>query len=177
MGNMSNPSVNRWGINTFWYSFWYSDTKYAENLKQDSLFIKLINIYLFFGLNISQNVFANFYWYSKQFTLLKLPAYSRQFVVKNNLLQTQSSYQLRQKTENVYPMKLWLLKYNNWIVINLYWFQPFKKKASLNKTQTLNTVDLFSISNPQSNFTISKLKTIFTNHFFLSLQSKNYYQF
>ena len=177
MGNMSNPSINRWGVNTFWYSFWYSDTRYSENLKQDSLFIKLLNIYLYYGVNISSNIFSNSYWYSKQFTFLQFPSYSRQLTVKNPLLQTQSSYSLRQKTESIYPMKLWLLKYNNWIVINLYWFQPLKKKNANLKTKTVMTRDLFTVPELPTMTSVRKLKTIFSIKFFNQLNQKLYYQF
>lgn len=177
MGNMSNPSINRWGVNTFWYSFWYSDTKYSENVKQDALFIKLLNIYLYFGVSVSSNLFANLYWYSKQYALLQLPTYTRQLVVKNPLLQTQSTYSLRQKTESIYPMKLWLLKYNNWIVINLYWFQPLKRKNSSSKIKTVTTRDLFTISESPTTISLRKLKTLFSIKFFNSLNTKLYYQF
>ena len=177
MGNMSNPSINRWGINTFWYSFWYSDTRYSENLKQDSLFIKLLNIYLYFGVNVSSNIFSNLYWYSKQSALLQFPLYSRQFVVKNPLLQTQSSYSLRQKTESIYPMKLLLLKYNNWVVINLYWFQPLKKKNIHLKSKSTNTRDLFMVPESQTMISIRKLKTLFSVNFFTKLNTKLYYKF
>jgi len=177
MGNMSNPSINRWGINTFWYSFWYSDMRYSENLKQDSLFIKLLNIYLYYGVNISSNIFANIYWYSKQFTLLQFSLYTRQLTFKNPLLQTQSSYSLRQKIDSIYPMKLWLLKYNNWLVINLYWFQPFKKKHKINQNKPSLTRDLFQTPESPTMNSIRKLKTLFSLNFFKKLNSKLYYQF
>ncbi len=174
---MSNPSINRWGINTFWYSFWYSDNRYSENLKQDSLFIKLLNVYLYYGVNISSNIFANLYWYSKQFTFLQLPSYSRQLTFKNPLLQTQSSYSLRHKTDSIYPMKLWLLKYNNWLVINLYWFQPFKKKHKQSKNKTFITRDLFNTPESKTYNSIRKIKTLFSINFFNKLNNKLYYQF
>jgi len=174
---MSNPSINRWGVNTFWYSFWYSDTRYAENIKQDSLFIKLLNIYLYFGVNVTNNLFANIYWYSKQYALLKFPLYTRQLVVKNPLLHTQSTYLLRQKTESIYPMKLWLLKYNNWLVINLYWFQPLKRKNTNSKIKTVTSRDLFTISESPTVVSMRKLKTLFSINFFNLLTQKSYYRF
>lgn len=174
---MSNPSINRWGINTFWYSFWYSDNRYSENLKQDSLFIKLLNLYLYHGVNISSNIFANLYWYSKQFTLLQFPSYSRQLTFKNPLLQTQSSYSLRHQTDSIYPMKLWLLKYNNWLLINLYWFQPFKKKHKKHQNSKFLTRDLFTTPESQTSNSIRKIKTLFSINFFNKLTNKLYYQF
>lgn len=177
MGNMSNPSINRWGMNTFWYSFWYSDNRYSENLKQDSLFIKLVYIYLHFGINLPRNIFANVYWYSKQFSLLQLSSYTRQFTFKNPLLQTESSYSLRQKTDSVYPMKLWLLKYNNWIVINLYWFQPFKTKDKQKKNKLQLTRDLFIVNELKTSNFLRKIKTIFSKTLFNKIITKSYYQF
>jgi hypothetical protein len=174
---MSNPSINRWGINTFWYSFWYSDNRYSENLKQDSLFIKLLNLYLYYGVNTSINIFANVYWYSKQFKTLHLLPYSRQLTFKNPLLQTQSSYSLRHKTDSIYPMKLWLLKYNNWLVINLYWFQPFKKKHRKTQNDKLVMTDLFGIHETKTFNSLIKIKTLFSVNFFNKINKKFYYQF
>jgi len=174
---MSNPSINRWGINTFWYSFWYSDNRYSDNLKQDSLFIKLLHLYLHHGVNSSSNFFANLYWYSKQFQSLQFPAYSRQLTFKNPLLQTQSSYSLRHKTVDVYPMKLWLLKYNNWVVINLYWFQPFKKKQKKYQSNKFLTKDLFYTPEIKTANSIRKIKTLLSIQFFNKINSNLYYKF
>ena len=37
------------------------------------------------------------------------------------------TYKIRKSTKDIYPMKLWIFKYHNWILINFYWFKPIKK--------------------------------------------------
>jgi len=174
---MSNPSINRWGINTFWYNFWYSDNRYSENLKQDSLFLRLLNIYLYYGINNSTNIFANFYWYSSNFKKLMFSNYTRLLTFKNPLLGTKSSYELRQKTESIYPMKVWLLRYNNWIIVNLYWFQPFKKKHKNTRKNSKSSVDIFNITEESTSSTINRIKTILSASYLYKITQKSFYSF
>ena len=63
LGNMSNPSINRWGLNLFWYRFWYNDTNNSLVIHQDNLINKLILLYMYYGLLYPQNMFINKYWY------------------------------------------------------------------------------------------------------------------
>jgi len=176
---MSNPCINRWGINTFWYRFWYSDVKYSENVKYDNLFLKLLNIYLYHGINLPINIFINHYWYINLVEINKLPDYFRLFTFKNPTLGLTSSYRLRVKTNDIYPMKIWLLKFDKWLLINFYWFQPLKKKFNKNNNKFQQTRDVFSLT-PNSDFTVNsvrKLKTIISLNFFKIFLSRSYYRF
>ena len=65
MGNMSNPTVNRWGSNSIWYHFWYADTIYAKQVNQDKIFSQLIDVYLIYGLESHYHHFNNAYWFRK----------------------------------------------------------------------------------------------------------------
>ncbi len=164
-------------MNTFWYNFWYSDNRYSENLKQDSLFLKLLNIYLYYGISSSVNIFANFYWYSKNFKNLVFNSYTRLLTFKNPLLGTKSSYELRQKTESIYPMKVWLLRYNSWIIINLYWFQPLKKKNKNVRSKNKSSVDIFNIQEKTTSSTVNRIKTVLSTQFLNSVINKSFYSF
>jgi len=176
---MSNPCINRWGMNTFWYRFWYSDIRYSENVKQDSLFIKLLNVYLFYGINLPINIFYNYYWYLNNIVVVKLPDYFRLFTFKNQVLGLKSSYRLRQKTNDIYPMKIWLLKFDKWLIINFYWFQPLKKKFNKNNNKFNKSRDSFNltVSNDFHNNSFRKLKTILSLTFFKTFLNKSYYKF
>lgn len=178
MGNMSNPCINRWGVNTFWYSFWYSDINYANNLKQDTLFIKLINTYLFYGINLPHNIFANTYWYTKNCKKLNFPTYYRWYTQKQvDAWGNKRYYSLRQTVDCVFPMRLWLLRYGNWFIINLYWFQPFKQKRKYTGMLDKTHDDEFDISVPKNTSSIRKLKTLFSKTFFNTFLYKTYYKF
>ena len=134
---MSNPCLNRWGSNIYWNSMWYSDTRYSFNLKQDLIIEDLIQTYLYYGLKIQTTLFWNPYWYKLNFSSLKLPVklswrYYNKVTHFDVLTEDMIYYYLRTKQKDLYFMKLWIMKFANWIVINLYWFQPKKKK---NETQ------------------------------------------
>jgi len=174
---MSNPCINRWGINTFWYNFWYSDTKYASNLKQDAIFTRLLNIYLFHGLNIPMNIFANTYWYAKNFKKLNLPSYFRWFTMRNNITGLKANYLLRQTTDCIFPMRIWILKYSNWIVINLYWFKPFKKKPHQKLVFDRTTTDYFSVSLSKNLTLLRKVKTLTSLNYLHYAIKNSYYKF
>ena len=176
---MSNPCINRWGINTFWYRFWYSDNNYSENIKHDSLFIKLLNIYLYHGINLPSNIFFNKYWYLGSSLTTIIPDYFRFFTYKNKILGVQSSYRLRQKTTDIYPMKVWLLKFDKWILINFYWFQPLKKKFNSRTNRFNLTRDLYNVPRLDSFHTnsIRRLKTLLSVTFFKTFLTKSYYHF
>ena len=60
---MSNPSINRWGLNLFWYRFWYNDKINSLIINQDNIINKLILIYTHFGLLHNKNLFFNKYWF------------------------------------------------------------------------------------------------------------------
>jgi hypothetical protein len=59
---MSNPSINRWGLNLFWYKYWFTDKNNALVIHQDNIINKLMLIYLHFGLFFTKNIFFNKYW-------------------------------------------------------------------------------------------------------------------
>lgn len=178
MGNVSNPVINRLGVNTFWYRFWYSDVSYSNNLKQDLIFSKLLNIYLYYGINLPNTLFFSNYWYKSNLQSINKVNYYRHFTFKNKILGIESAYRLRTKITDIYPMKLWLLRFNNWIIINFYWFQPNKKKITFNKQQK-NHYDILNIKPnvKKQNQTWRKIKTIVSQKFIYQLLKKQYYQF
>lgn len=176
MGNVSNPCINRWGMNTFWYRFWYSDTNYSSNLNQDRNFTKLLNIYIYYGLSVPHNMFYSSYWYKSTLKTLNTPQYYRHISIKNKTLGFTSTYRLRNRTLDLYPMKLWVLKYDHWIIINFYWFQPNKKKKHFRnrRGRQFEAIQLEKQSIVRTN-NLRKLKTIFSlNLAQLFLQRQHY---
>lgn len=164
-------------MNTFWYSFWYSDNNYAANLKQDVAFTRLINTFLFYGLNLPHNIFANLYWYSKNFKRNEFPTYFRWVNAVSKAFGETTRYQLRNEIDCVFPMRLWLLRYGNWLIINLYWFQPFKRKRKMRVGFDKTEGDDFIISTPNNLSNIKKLKTLLSLKFFNYAIRKSYYKF
>lgn len=132
VGNMSNPAVNRWGLTTYWHSLWYSDVRYSLNVRQDALFEDLIHSYITHGLEVPQHLFFHPSWYRTQ-RLSRCwqkhqRSYFRWFTKPEILENEKATYRLRQTYIDAYYMRLWILKVDRWLIFNLYWFQPMKRR-------------------------------------------------
>lgn len=137
LGNMSNPCINRWGLNSFWHHYWYSDSRYYLNLQQDNIILDLLNTYLKYGINMQNNHFVNPFWYKTSPSTYHIPStltYYRWLTVYNETLRMTSTYRLRLESEETFQTRINVLKFNSWYVLNLYWFQPDKDKKKLSKT-------------------------------------------
>lgn len=136
---MSNPLINRWGSNLFWYNIWYSDKNSSLWIKQDYLINQLITTYINFGLSVKKNIFADTYWhFKKKINLLDDQnsfnyKYVRMLEHKNKVTGEITKFSTRAKAKNLYNSKLWILKYQNWIVISFYAFQPITRKRRAKK--------------------------------------------
>jgi len=177
MGNMSNPAVNRWGINTFWYKFWYSDTNYSSNLTQDTIITKLIHIYLFYGLNNSRNIFLNAYWFYTSVKALDLNRYYRVVPEKKTAFGVNPEYRLRYSVQDVYPMKIWILRYGGWFIFNFYWFQPPKVKKFRSTGRKRTRFDQYRFIDTPSPTSVRRLKTLLSYTFIKTLRLKKLYHF
>jgi len=143
---MSNPSINRWGLNLFWYRFWYNDKTPSLIIHQDNIINKLIILYIHYGLLLPKNFFINTYWYknySIKYTSLFNTTnlkYFRIIEYKNKINDDYKAYKIRTKKKNLYFSKIWILRYQNWLIINFYCFQPLSSKINkkINNTKDLN---------------------------------------
>lgn len=184
---MSHPSINRWGNNLFWYNLWFTDKNKNLLIHQDSLFLELIYLYISYGLSFKKNFFINNYWINfKKFNinllLLKKEYNFKYFQLmeyKSRLTGLNSHYKIRKNLKHFYPSKLWILRFNNWIVLTLYSYQPsikkYLKKKSLNKTTN------FYLKNEKKLKTklilILRYKLFFDLYMNLNINFKNYYNF
>jgi len=174
---MSNPCINRWGLNTFWHHFWYTDHDYAYGHKQDQVFSKLLQIFLFYGVNLTYNIFANTYWYNKAYTQLSIKTYQRWITRKPNQFGEVVHVSARKEVECVFPMKLWILKYSHWVIINQYWFQPIKKRRVIRSSDDPRHLDSVNLLKVRGSFNLRKVKTLFSKAFLLNVINSNYYNF
>ena len=128
---MSNPSINRWGTSQIWYNFWYSDVSYSRLVSQDRIFTELVNVYIEYGLNSTRSFFTNWYWFSHSKPELK-SYYNTYFwrYMSHKIQLGKKNHLMRYKLDDVFNMRTWVLRYSDWIIINLYWFRPHKKKIT-----------------------------------------------
>ena len=177
---MSNPCINRWGLNTFWHHFWYTDFDYASGHKQDYAFSTLVTLFIFHGIGLTSNVFANTYWYSHAYSSLCIQTYHRHVTRKRNKYGEIKSYDLRKEADAIFPMKLWILKYSHWFIINQYWFRPLKKYKLPAGWENPNHLDAISVMKGHKReewSTLRKAKVLFSKNFLRRILNSNYYKF
>lgn len=133
MGNMSNPLINRWGSNLIWYHFWYADKTYSKQVQQDRIFSKLLETYLTYGIETHHNHFTNLYWYKKVKNNIPVTSYYRHVTITRPLIKMITTFRLRNSMTDYYRMRIWILRYSNWLIINMYWFHPNKNKKMVQK--------------------------------------------
>lgn len=176
---MSNPCINRWGLNTFWHNFWFTDFNYSTNLRQDKAFSILIRTFIFYGLNLSYNLFSSKYWYSHLYNHLSIKNYYRWVTyTPSGKKELSENYVVRQEADCIFPMKVWILRYSHWIVINQYWFNPFKgRRKAMKILDNPNHLNTFTtIKSPQyKNY--RRIKTMFSRIYLNNLKSRYYYYF
>lgn len=183
VGNMSNPSLNRWGSNIYWSVLWYSDTFYSKNLQQDLIFDKLLNIYLIYGIQTTNNIFYKKYWFYSNTAIvlnehrLLNNNYYRWFTKIDPISKENFSYSLRKTTIDIYRMKFWLLKFANWVVINVYWFQPIKKAISYTQKTKKKQYDYFNSPITKTSINTQRFKVLTSKTFFKLSERKLYYKF
>jgi hypothetical protein len=178
---MSNPSINRWGLNLFWYRFWFNDKTNALTINQDNLINKLILIYTHFGLLHFKNVFFNKYWFStlSNFNFTSQNQYNLKYFrlieYKNKVLNEYKLYKIRNKIKNLYYSKIWILRYQKWLIVNFYCFQPFTNKnlSKISRKRSLN----FYLNKTKNYYIINRYKFFLFYFLNLFLKNKNYYKF
>ena len=159
---MSNPVVNRLGLNLFWYQFWYSDIRYSDYVQQDALIRLLIEIYLRYGANFSTTLFYNPYWYktTKLYSIFNTLKYYRWASVTNKVFKTSTTYRFRISNDNAIFMRLSLLRFNSWLLINLFWFQPNKFHSYLQRNSMEHEYKHWVRANLSLQNYILKLRTL-----------------
>lgn len=176
---MSNPSINRWGLNVFWYHFWYSDTHYASNAEQDNLMLTLVNTYLFYGITTPFHFFINNYWKFTKHHQQPLKTYFRFFTITNDHFHITSHYRLRNKIDCVFPMRIWILKFQKWVILTFFWFQPWKKRRYAKQLTAIKYKPLFHERPVKCLRWLKRLRTLINLNLFTSIlhQKVNYYLF
>lgn len=139
---------------------------------------------------LERDLFYSKYWYDAKsiffrnrvdFITENLPIYIRRIEYRNKITDELAIVKLRVKKKNLHFTKLWILRFQNWIVINIYIIQPikkrffFKEKKKQNKSFTLDMQALKDFKFSQ----ISFLRLVF---FFKYVHKKqffrnNYYYF
>lgn len=129
MGNINNPCVNRWGLNTFWNHYWYSDTKYALFLQQDSILTLLIKTYITYGGHPALKSYRNSYWIHRSHISHsdRSTRDYRHCTVHEKELNYFYRFRLRLESAERFESQWVVLRFNHWVVLSISWFQPDKQ--------------------------------------------------
>lgn len=169
---MGHPVITRLGINQFWYKHWYSDLHFSENLKQDNIFEKLVYLYLRFGVTFKNNPFFHEYWYRKTNKAIRTNLFTeknikffRRFFYENTTLSIEHSFLLRNETGEYFPLRTWILKYCNWVIICVQWYKPMKGKNTRMKRAKETSHNIGALTQKSKTLNLKRLKLAY---FFLN---------
>ena len=159
---MSNPCINRWGLNSFWHNFWHSDSRYALMLQQDKAFTTLVQLYFKYGTVFASTFGHNTFWYKTgaKPAPLDLNYYYRWVTIKGTDQYESYTARLRLKSAESFQTRVSILRYDSWFIINLYWFQPDKLKNKRAKRSVLDPTVIPYTTSFRSNAPITRLQTL-----------------
>lgn len=188
MGNLSHPSINRWGLNLFWYNFWYSDKTKSYDTHLDFHLNKLVINFINYGLIVEKDLFFSPYWHNKKSKFYKehensfeknVPFCYRYAQYKNKINNELTLVKFRIKKKNLHFTKVWILRFQNWLIINVYLIQPLKKKFNYVLKKKQKREFLLEYASLTDTARISFLRTIFFFKYLIQNQyiKKNYYYF
>lgn len=134
MGQISIPASNKSGYSMFWNSMWDSKHNYNIFLKQD-IFIKS-SLILFFSDYSSDKLF----FFLKNDSRKKLKKYKISNIRNKKKINFNLYYNFFRNNVNnndIFFSKLWLLRYQSWVILNISIFSffkddVFKKKLEIN---------------------------------------------
>jgi len=168
MGRISTPILNKVGYSMFWNSMWDNKINYTRSLKEDIYLNRFVN--LVFEDNISANTlkFFNKKYLNLNYSLYKIPSKVK---TEKNL----KNYFIKFGKVEFYTSRLWILKYQKWVILYLYIYLPLHNKLKIRKNLLFKDLDynddIFNLYNfyKKSNLKISLSFKLFQK------QQINYY--
>lgn len=153
---MGHPTITRLGKTQFWYKNWSNTKLYSKNLKIFNTFENLTKLYFDYGLAFKTKIFNHYFWYTKTNNALTTPnyvkyrSYFRKYFYSHKTLTIDHSYYLRLRTPEYFPLRVYALKYKNWLLISLKWLKPLKNSRLRGKRNTYTQPSIYSRDKTQS---------------------------
>lgn len=124
MGQINLPVLNRTGYSTFWQSVWDEKHNFNRSFKEDYI-IRAILPFLFFDRISKKKQFIHFS-VVKSSLKLKTLDYWAQFSEPSVLYQKILFYFKRKKKIPYFILKIWILKFQSWIILLFSVYSPVK---------------------------------------------------
>lgn len=122
MGQTSISILNKTGYSMFWSSVWDQKILYSRNLKEDLL------LNSFFDLSFNDSLSVNLLTFKKN-DVINHKKYNFNVNYKNSVFYR---FILNNNKVNYTSSKIWILKYQKWVVIYQFIFIPNLKKTIIN---------------------------------------------
>lgn len=169
MGQISIPMLNKVGYSMYWNSMWDNKVDFSRALKEDIYLNKFVP--LIFNDSISSKILK----YSKKNVKdLNTDYYNIQ--IKTKTKHQIFLFLLKNSKLNFYCSKLWILKYQNWIIIYFFMYLPkynrlkkrffFSKKIEKYDNNVFNSFVVYKKANVMLNLSYNFYKNqVFKNYF------------
>ena len=156
-----------------WYKSYYSDFSYSSLFKKISSFEKFLNKYFQYGIFYKNNLFTNKFWFKNiknTASQNNTPLYFRKYYYSHQTLTIEHSYFIRLISPEFFSLKLYILRYNNWVIASIQWFKPLKplRREGFNhkpNTRVATKTTPFSISGGSKSYRHVRTRLF---HFFLT---------
>lgn len=167
MGQISIPMSNKVGYSMYWNSMWDNKINYSRSLKEDIYLNRFI--ILVFEDCISTKIIK---FYNKSYSNLVLNKYNFHTKISNK--KDFNNYLLKINKVTFYSSRLWILKYQKWIVLYFFIYLPvfnrLKIKNILYKDNFSNDKNLYNLYNF---YVKANYKLNFSFNFFKNKVNKN----
>lgn len=142
MGQVSLPMLNRTSFFTFWDSVWDDFFNYKRSVRED-IFVKKLIYFLLIDQILFSSYFIslNFFFFLKKFPFLNI----LKFKHYNDLTKFFKKQSI--KTIPVYFSKLWVIRYQNWVLFSIYIYKPLIRSFTVKEFYSLNKFFFFKYIN------------------------------
>ena len=150
MGQTKFKILNRSGYSIHWNNSWESKKNYKKN------FINFLFLELFLDKVFNDSLFVQDYFFIKKKNTLKNNFSSQNIIFLKKLNVFKNNF----KSLKIYNSKIWILKYQNWVIINVYIY------VVKNIDIGINSVKKKKFFTSMINMLIIQINLIFYNIFF-----------
>ena len=125
MGQTKFKILNRSGYSIYWNNSWESKKNYKKN------FINFLFLELFLEKVFNDSLFVQDYFFVKNKSNFKC-----NFLTKNIIfLKKLNIFKNNFKKLKVFNSKIWILKYQNWVIVNVYVYTIKNADISINSVK------------------------------------------
>ena len=167
MGQISIPMSNKVGYSMYWNSMWDNKINYTRSLKEDIYLNRFI--LLVFEDCISSKIIK---FYNKNYSTAILNKYNFHTRIPNK--NEFNRYLTKINKITFYSSRLWILKYQKWIILYFYIYLPTfnRLKIKINLVEKNTTVS-DNIYNLYNFYLKANFKLNFSFNFFKNQVKKN----